>query len=213
MPIRRVMVDWRDGDISNDERMGFYKNRKPVCEENDSVSEGIIPKAGYCKDEKNSDKYRHLTCDLDHDCPVDATCELLDRDSTEKHFGDLPRACKEEYFEFTHEYTCDKSMIARVEANPETAPDYVKKVQDLEEDERERVLATSNDLTDDDYVCVYKPRVQVLDNWGWCNGECEGEEGCYNDGIISNCDIKQESEVVLGINPWKNYSGEIIIIP
>lgn len=31
--------------------------------------------------------------------------------------------------------------------------------------------------------CVYQPKVQVLDNWGWCNGSCNTggiQNGCYN---------------------------------
>jgi len=41
--------------------------------------------------------------------------------------------------------------------------------------------------------CVYQPKVQVLDNWGWCNGKCvdsltDGNDqtaGCY-DGKVGN---------------------------
>ncbi|MBI5221330.1 MAG: hypothetical protein HY979_00805, partial [Candidatus Magasanikbacteria bacterium] len=43
--------------------------------------------------------------------------------------------------------------------------------------------------------CVYQPKVQVLDNWGWCNGTCDdsktgaddGTPGCYDGKVINEC--------------------------
>lgn len=42
--------------------------------------------------------------------------------------------------------------------------------------------------------CVYQPKVQVRDNWGWCNGTCkvgsDGTDGCYSatsGGGIDEC--------------------------
>jgi len=39
-----------------------------------------------------------------------------------------------------------------------------------------------------DGYCIFTPSVQVLDNWGWCNGVCgddksPGGVGCYNDTV------------------------------
>jgi len=61
-------------------------------------------------------------------------------------------------------------------------------------------LLKKKSYKDDSLVCVYKPRIQVLDNWGWCSGACQDSggsavkgvdqrPGCYNDGNFSNqCD-------------------------
>ena len=41
----------------------------------------------------------------------------------------------------------------------------------------------------DSEICVFKPKVQVLDNWGFCNGlTVPGMTGYYNDtdGV---CDV------------------------
>ncbi len=41
--------------------------------------------------------------------------------------------------------------------------------------------------------CVYQPKVQVLDNWGWCNGKCvggaDGTDGCHDAGQSGGSDI------------------------
>lgn len=42
--------------------------------------------------------------------------------------------------------------------------------------------------------CVYQPKVQVLDNWGWCNGVCktsltngsDGTDGCYDGNPLAS---------------------------
>ena len=68
--------------------------------------------------------------------------------------------------------------------------------------------------------CVFKPKVQVLDNWGYCNGTCDGSsvyEGCYNDTsgkklTVEQCDYKDANEDA-DLNPWTEYKGQIIIIP
>ena len=36
--------------------------------------------------------------------------------------------------------------------------------------------AQAQGLSDGSVVCVYEPKVQVLDNWGWCSGRCTKNE-------------------------------------
>ena len=65
----------------------------------------------------------------------------------------------------------------------------------------------------DDRICVFKPKVQVLDNWGWCNGTCDGENGCYgsslgNERPDNQCDGEGDDS-----DPWTEYNGYIIIAP
>jgi|GEM_PF-3798640 len=51
-------------------------------------------------------------------------------------------------------------------------------------------------------VCIYKPRVQLLDNWGWCNSDQNFVAGAKGD----NCDSDLTA-------PWLNFPGQIIIGP
>ncbi len=63
--------------------------------------------------------------------------------------------------------------------------------------------------------CVFVPKAQVLDNWGWCNGTtaCDPKGGCYNDplgatgpkGGIAQCDTNT--------NAWAPFKGRIILKP
>ncbi len=114
-------------------------------------------------------------------------------------FGDAPRACKEEYFEFTHVYQCtDADTNATVGSIRTSTPEAYARLQ-------ERA-----NITDETEICVFKPGVQVLDNWGWCNNEratgpnCNGS-ACYNDNAVSTCDIDQGA--------YTFYKGNIIIVP
>ena len=80
-----------------------------------------------------------------------------------------------------------------------------------------RLLALG--LRPTDPVCVFKPRVQVKDNWGWCNGSCNvaGNTGCYDNvadpfgGETDQCDPEEAEEN--GLVPWTEYKGEIIVVP
>lgn len=88
---------------------------------------------------------------------------------TPTHFGEiLEQTCDPHYFEFTHNYFCNASMD---EFDPECSEDPKNFPQGC---------------------CVFKPTVQVKDNWGWCNGKCTqirtdlnqsvsvGGDGCYD---------------------------------
>jgi len=86
------------------------------------------------------------------------------------------------------------------------------------------------DKIEDDYgftpafVCVAQPKVQVLDNWGWCSGSCVSKnyggrytqattvkgDGCYDDfsSYVGDCDIS-----IPLIPAWVPYNGYIVVIP
>ena len=69
--------------------------------------------------------------------------------------------------------------------------------------------------------CVFKPKVQVLDNWGWCNGDCAsgGGEGCYEGdpdlslNPPSECSANERRRLDEGINPYSEYESYIVITP
>ena len=57
--------------------------------------------------------------------------------------------------------------------------------------------------------CIYTPKVQVLDNWGWCNGDCEGKgKGCYNDGATPKC-----SSDLFADKHWTLFNGKVYVKP
>ena len=74
-------------------------------------------------------------------------------------------------------------------------------------------------------ACVYTPKVQLLDNWGWCNASAVGgNAGCYDFGKgVFGCyaDWKEKSTPfkdmdfckINTINPWTSFAGKVIVLP
>jgi len=56
-----------------------------------------------------------------------------------------------------------------------------------------------------DGACVFRPKVQITDNWGVCNGICPGGKGQGNLCIDDECTSKAGA--------WTFYDGEIILKP
>ena len=58
------------------------------------------------------------------------------------------------------------------------------------------------------------PRVQVLDNWGWCSGSCGIDNGysygCYADTLLNQCDPNRVGASASSI-PWIRYGGSVIV--
>lgn len=207
MPLRRVMVDWGDGSsITNEGKYGRLQNRKPICG-ND---------VGRCAGTQ-------LTCDpedadigANNYCLVPApnnstgftrsvpgSCEPVDQS-----FGDADRACLDKLpFDFEHPYTCSD-----LTPNEYGGKQIKFAVSTLSESLKNR-LKTTYKLKEDDVVCRFTPKVQVLDNWGFCNGECLGfEDGCYSSSNKDRCSPDNQNSG-LDNYPWTEYQGELIVIP
>jgi len=94
-----------------------------------------------------------------------------------------PTACDNHYFEFSNSYSC----VPNQGANWKKAGDPI--------------CGSNPELANG--CCVYYPKVQILDNWGWCNGSCFGESsaggtGCYN-GFKPSTSLKNEcSDIASG---------------
>ena len=56
-----------------------------------------------------------------------------------------------------------------------------------------------------EFVCVFQPKVQVLDNWGWCNGGVNNE-GFYGETSADECGSTSNEA-------WTTYNNKIIIVP
>jgi hypothetical protein len=121
-------------------------------------------------------------------------------------------ACDNSYVAFTKDYVCTEGIVAGLES--------------CEQDEDGNV--TNSPCKNTEGACVFRPRVFVQDNWGWCTGVCEagldGESGCYED-ISGDTDSKNECDwencpggTRCGssdgeIDPWVYFDGEIVVEP
>lgn len=127
-----------------------------------------------------------MTCKTSSDCPSGTgTCQP--DLSGVPHFGNDDKACSEGFFQFEHTYLCDGGdelgtcPFSGSPASSDSIPANGCKT------------ATA---------CYYRPRVQVQDNWGWCNGDCNGlGEGCYED----ECFITRDDP------HWTEFDGYIKI--
>lgn len=224
MPIRRVMVRWDESSTGmTPNALGFQKNRKPYCMgENGASGNGI----GYCRPDV---MYKELTCSEGSECsvasginPIPVSSEggiRCDKSVGASSFGNSSRACQEGYFEFQHTYSCD---VGDLQENGMS----VSQIQSINGDMYSR-LKSGYGLSDADRVCVYKPGVQVLDNWGWCNasniitevndvvvsatpkpaGGYSGEYNATNNPLgKGDCDPQNNTA-------WSYFNGIIIVVP
>lgn len=235
MPIRRVMIDWGDdGELTNEIVKGLYKNRKPICESSDAAGQ---PEVGICVTAAGTPT--GVTCDPTHQCPIEQECLLpveienrvqagtLPAEYGNKQFGDLPRACHPGYFEYLHEYVCNESDVrdhAEAVAAGRVGLPFVRTVGSLADSERLNALGLENN----EYVCAFQPKVQVMDNWGWCNGECvrdygvaDGQivgignrtEGCYDGRGPGLLEQQCSNHTLPGHSPWTAYKNVVIVVP
>jgi hypothetical protein len=140
-------------------------------------------------------------------------------DTTPENFGETSRACNRGYVNFLNDYTCSQGQLNSLE---DRACQF--------DDSGERILNSPCTLDD---ACVFQPRVHVMDNWGWCTGECDagadGGSGCYTGDGQDECDIDNcpsDNDTGSGtsglcddigttdiVNPWENFDGYIVIYP
>ncbi|OGH81111.1 MAG: hypothetical protein A3F93_00100 [Candidatus Magasanikbacteria bacterium RIFCSPLOWO2_12_FULL_34_7] len=257
MPIRKVSVDWGDGStITNENKLGLYKNSKPFCA-NGGNGDEVVPVCKMNFQGKHIPS--SITCEEDSDCPENfnvveplsiieagddplltnpdcmSTQELLALGGTDletyamPRFGNAPRACTIEPFEFEHAYRCTATMIdahitfGSLDSDVQSIILNEVTNYNLSVDIADQINLSSNDV---DYtLCQFKPRVQVLDNWGYCNGWCPDDPAnpeaggpfCYSGDVATECAWRDVGSVppILGVvpTPWTTYRGNIIIIP
>jgi len=118
-------------------------------------------------------------------------------------FGRTADACTDQYFMFTHTYSCPKDGAGMAPCG--TAPGGVNcYTASCPEDINGAADGNGS-------CCVYKPKVQIKDNWGWCNGSCSGTSGCYADGPSDNCSVARSWPP--GQGPWTSFQGQVIVVP
>jgi hypothetical protein len=225
MPIRRVAIKWGDEEpgAAPFSSEGLYQNHKPFCGVGDT---DVTPSVGYCYNNHFTDQVIDgLTCQVDTDCPESVAAnnnlpqcwtaqQRRDYNPSSVYkaprFGESPRACTTVPFNYQHIYSC---RVADVNANAT----WVKTVSDLQDSEK-NILIETYGLTPDSKVCVYQPAVQVLDNWGWCNGTCadpatgvvDPKNGCFGEsGETHQCRLNSDGDS----GAWTKYQGQIIVLP
>jgi len=182
MPIRELIIDWGDTTFFGQGASVQAKNHVDTCQQKCCQ----LPDANnsyYCYttsgDKVACDKNTAISCSQNTDCPSDSTvCSggdnagkscVPNRKPTDcpdgtcvsgscliRGFGDSPEACAEQFWQFSHTYTCAGSG----------SPGW-------------------NQWGCSD-ACCFKPKVYLKDNWGWCSGvqsQCPPQNGasggCY----------------------------------
>ncbi len=172
LPIRRVIVDWGDGDESGSpSEDNFFRNHRGLVQGDESTT----------------------LCSLNSE------------------WGLTSESCSENYLSYTHTYTCNAVTL------PGTSvcnADYSNTPCRVGEG--------------DTAQCAFKPKVHVRDNWGWCAGTCNGEDGCFEGTVDTNstaglgtdptervqCDYQAFPDVLEpGIDPWIEFDGVILVSP
>ena len=148
-------------------------------------------------------------------------------------WGGSSEACQTGYVTFTNSYTCTTTDVQKLETAGRTCTlDELGHLQKSPCTGSDGTLPTSA-ATYADGACVFQPRVSVLDNWGWCTGQCgdatsggsDGTSECYkgdsdnNECDISNCPSStgacdvQTDKTINNMNPWINFNGYVIVTP
>lgn len=210
MPMRKIYIDWGDGTLTElpDAHM---KNRKPVCQTEKECTDtpgltcetdadcppggGICVSWGTCSNDPNR------TCYTDSWCQGtggdDGFCE------PRVYFGNDQDACEEQYFEFRHAYSC---MPDNLPASCEITGDrLVRRCSGTQEacdtssdcppgDDCVDNIVPSSDFASEtggcydgaNNRCMYTPRIMVVDNWGWCTGECRAERDDVSGDLVDS---------------------------
>jgi len=123
-------------------------------------------------------------------------------------FAHSTDACTEDYFEFTHTYKCPRDGTGIDDCTSDTDTECYAR-NSCPENVNGAIVGNGS-------CCVFKPRVQLKDNWGWCNGTCPGapgptSNGCYDASLAGGADECAATES--GKDPWTYFMGNVIVVP
>jgi hypothetical protein len=127
MPLRQIMIDWGDGKIQTIDDTKL-KNRKPFCgvQKECSLAAGLTcqsdtdcpPGTGTCVQVGTCANSPQRTCTSDADCTV---AGVKDSCRIRTMFGNSTDACQQDYFDFSHVYTCgaaESNSLPQCGTNP-----------------------------------------------------------------------------------------------
>lgn len=182
MPLKKIKLDWNDGNIVSLD--GYFRNQRGTVN-------GICGSSGTCMISSGAAGVYDL--DTGKNCSSGSDCLYLDNcvaESKAPSFGQIiGQTCDSAYFRFDHVYQCTRDGTGWTN----TCPD-----------------AQTQSLYGG--CCVFKPAVQLKDNWGWCNGSCAGPTGgagCYDGGWQTN----GTDECNNSSGAYTSFSGNVIVAP
>lgn len=187
MPIRKLTVDW--GDETDVKLNGYFRNQRGAVDGTCDVGGSKT-----CKLPTSPT----ASVDTKQSCVSSLDCKFLNYCQPENlapNFGQVQdMSCDSAYFRFDHVYQCVENGIG-----------WKAGAECSSEDFRGQYGG----------CCEFKPKVQAKDNWGWCNGGCEGGvggEGCYDagwKGEMDECDDLNNP----ARQPFTDFNGTIIVAP
>jgi hypothetical protein len=196
MPLKKISIDWYGDTLASRVSVssGLYKNHKPICQLTDGQELGTCESVSVGEIEG-------FGCHTNEECKVflndeSASCNPAEPSKGDR-FGDTPDACTTDHFSFEKYYTCSKKDLPVC----------------FTTDGHGKTISTNcwNPTWGNEGACQFIPRVQVLDNWGWCNGTCRTSGGCWSgnkdNGDFDFCDPGYPED------HWLNYSGVIYVRP
>lgn len=158
------------------------KNQKPLCNTDRecefvsglacSNNSDCPPGTGACLPMGNCTKQAYKVCHKDDDCGKADACV------SRVFFGNSAEACRQGYLEYQHVYKCDSNQQLSDTCDSkrcEHEPDVVctTNAQCRPNEKCVSGLAPSGGCLNSTLNrCRYTPRVMVMDNWGWCTGDC-----------------------------------------
>lgn len=200
MPLRSVMINFGDSTTHKNNNISL-SNYKPYCDvATNCVDDMNVPCkedfADFCSDSSlgsgcvnnsasDPNGYNTFGSQSQYGCVADTynvstkyTCDVSNYlDINGQVDEDILNASPNAY----DDNNKNKGGVALLKQNPDTNFAYEFELTPV---------ARTYGLTEDDLVCVYYPRVQVADNWGWCTGNCEDTDngrGCYEDSGYNQC--------------------------
>ncbi len=212
MPLKKIKVDWGDGTTGNTLDGSFRNHRGMVPGECVPQPAPVGGKKCVITGDVNEDDLFTVnphTVVTAKSCASDADCAALDSCVSEglaTNFGHIEgKTCDNGYFRFDYVYQCREGVVGWRASCPSG-------------------YGISGGC------CVFTPRVQATDNWGWCSGNCSKTyhgaapddattPGCYSEyvpapgiGPHNQCDGIGFTPNA-SIDPWVYFSGNVVVAP
>lgn len=218
-----TLNDQNEGDVEGDVFYRAYLKFYAAADKDQLPLRRVIVDWG-----DGSDPYGSTSTDnfyMNHRGLQDGTeTSICDTDPADTNYewGMNDASCDPNYFTYNHIYTCNPSLMV----DGAGATNFCEDIDGDGGYDNAPCTLTQNE-------CVYRPRVHVRDNWGWCTGTCtsdgaahdadNGGDGCYSNGYgLDNSGITSYySECAYGYyvtpgtatDPWAYYDGNITVTP
>ena len=155
-----------------------------------------------------------VSCASNTECVEKNIGACVDNPNLEWVFGNAKTqkttACEENTFNFVHSYSYSPGCGSTKTVTDPNSAVYPKHL--VVNDSTRAKFALPGSFKDDEFFCVWKPRVQLLDNWGWCNGVTSVTDatakGWHNDepeDPVAGANVCNSSANALNATPFAGY--------